>query len=76
MHSISATPSVLKLHIYIVTILANFSTECNDSCSDEPLSLKVTMLLPYWKDFEKTMHAEFQSFIKNNTWEYKNALSG
>lgn len=30
----------------------------------------------YWKDFKKAMYAEFQSFIKNDTWEYRDAPSG
>lgn len=34
------------------------------------------MVSPYWKDFVKAMHAEFQSRIENDTWEYRNAPLG
>ena len=38
-HLISASLLVLKSHIYIVTVLANLNTGCNDSDPDEPLFL-------------------------------------
>ena len=60
----------------MVTVLANLSAGCDDSGPDEPLSIKEAMATPLWKDFEKAMHAEFQSLIENDTWEYRNAPSG
>ncbi len=60
----------------MVTVFANLNAGSDDSGSDEPLSLKETMSSMYWKNFEKAMHAEFQSLIENDTWEYKNASSG
>lgn len=59
----------------MLIVLANLSAGCDDSGPDEPLSLKEAASA-YWKDFEKAMHAEFQSLIENNTWEYRNASSG
>ena len=75
-HSVSATPSVPKSHIYMVMVLANLSVRYDDSGPDESLSLRKAIASPYWNDFEKIMHAEFQSFIENNTWEYRNIPSG
>ena len=71
-----ASPSVPKFHIYMVTVLANLNVGCDDSGPDEPLSLKATIRSPYWKDFEKTMHWEFQSLIENDTWEYRDVSTG
>ena len=42
----------------------------------ESFSPKEAMPLPYLKVFEKATHAEFQSLIENDTWEYRNAPSG
>lgn len=64
---IFATPLVLKSYIHIVIILANLSAEYNDFDPNKPLSFKKVMFSPYWKDFEKTIYAKFQSFIKNDT---------
>ena len=60
----------------MVTVSANLNAGCNDSGPDEPLSLKEATRSPYWKDFEKAMHADFQSLIENNTWECRNVLTG
>ena len=70
MCSISAFPSIPKFYILIVTVLANFNAYYNDSGPDKLFSLKEVMRSPHWKNFEKVKHAEAQSFIKNNTWEY------
>lgn len=59
MRLISAISSVSKFHIHMVIVLANLSARCDDSDSDKPLSLNKIMLSPYWKNFEKAMHAEF-----------------
>lgn len=76
MHSVSATPSVLKSPIQMVTILANISAGYNNFGPDEPFSLIEIIASPYWKGFEKVMRAEFQSLIENDTLEYRNAPSG
>lgn len=76
MRLVSATSSVLKYHIHIVTVLANLNAEYNNSSLDKPLTIKKAMATPYWKDFEKAMHIEFQLLIENDTWEYRNASSG
>lgn len=76
MHSVSATPSVPKSPVQMVTVLANISAGYDNSGPDEPLSLKEVIASPYWKGFEKVMHAEFQSLIENDTLEYRNAPSG
>ena len=47
MHSISATSSIPKSYIYIVTVLANLNVECDDSGPDKPLSLQTVMVSPY-----------------------------
>ena len=72
---ISASSLVRKLYIHIVSVLANLNAECDDSGPDELLSLREAMASPYWKDFEKAMHAEFQSLIENDTWEYRDTSS-
>ena len=59
----------------MVKVLANLDAKYNDSSLDKPLFLKKAMLSYYWKEFKKTIYAEFQSFIKNDTWEYKNTPS-
>ena len=59
----------------MVTVLANLNAGYDDCGPDELLSLRKTMVSPYWKDFEKAMHTEFQFFIENNTWEYRDAPS-
>ncbi len=64
--SVSDTPLVNKSHIHMVIILVNLSAECDDSGQNKLLSLKQTLLSPYWKDFKKVIHLEFQSFIENN----------
>ena len=74
--SISNSSSVPKSHIHMVTVLANLNAGCDDSGPDEPLSLKEARASPYWKDFEKAMHAEFQSLIENDTWEYRDVPTG
>ena len=76
MLSVSATPSVLQFHVYIITVLANLNAEYDDSNPEKPLSLKEAMTLPYWNNFKKAIHAEFQSLIENDTWEYRKTLSG
>ncbi len=73
MRSVSAIPSVRKSYIYMATVLATLSAGSDDSSLDELLFFKEAMSSPYGKDFEKVMHAEFQIFIENNTWEYRNA---
>ncbi len=55
--------------------MANLNAGYDDSGPDEPLSPKEDMASLYWKSFEKAMYAEFQSFIENDTWKYKNASS-
>ncbi len=60
----------------LVTVLANLNVEYDDSGLDEPLFLKEAMASLCWNNVEKAMHAEFQSLIENDTWEYKNAPSG
>ena len=47
MRSVSATPSVLKFHIYMIMVLADLSARCDDSGPDEPLSIKQAMSSPY-----------------------------
>lgn len=76
MRSIFASLSVPKSHIHMVTVLANFNAGCNDFGLEEPFFLKEAMLSLYWKDFKKVMHAELQSLIENNTWEYRDMLLG
>ena len=76
MRSISTSTSVPKSHIYMVTVLANLNAKCDDSGPDELLSIKDARASPYWKDFEKAMHAEFQSLIDNDIWKYRDALTG
>lgn len=76
MHLVSNTTSVPKSNIHIITVLAHLSARYGDSGLNEPLSLKEAMSSPYWKNFEKAIHAEFQSLIENNTWEYRNTPSG
>ena len=74
MRSISIFPLVPKSHIDIVIMLVNFNARCDDSGSDEPLSLRGAMAFPYWNNIEKAMHLEFQSLIENDTWEYRDVL--
>lgn len=62
--------------MHMVMVLANLSTGYDNSGPDELFSLRETIASPYWKEFEKAMHVEFQFLIENNTWEYKNAPSG
>ena len=76
MRSISATSSIPKSHIHMVTVLANLNAGYDNSGPDKPLTIKEAMATPYWKDFEKAMHIEFQSLIENDTWEYRDAPSG
>ena len=76
MRLISASRIIQKSHIYIVTVLANLNTSCDDSDLDEPLSLKEVMRSLYWKNFEKAMYAEFQSLIENNIWKYRDMPIG
>ncbi len=76
MYPVSTTPSVSKFHIHMVTVLANLKPGYDDSGLDEPLFLKAAIVSSYQKNFKKAMHAEFQSLIENDTWEYKNASSG
>lgn len=59
----------------MIIVLANLSVGCNNSDVDKPFFLKEAMLSSYWKDFKKAMYVKFQSFIKNDTWEYRNVLS-
>ena len=63
---ISATPLVFKSYIHMVIILANLSAGYDDFNPNKPLSFKKVMLSPYWKEFETTIYAEFQSFIEND----------
>lgn len=74
--SVSVTSLVPKSHIHMIAILANLYARYDDLGPDKPLSLKETMTSPYWQDFKKSMHAQFQSLIENNTWEYRDAPSG
>ncbi len=60
----------------MVTVLANLYVGYDDSGPDKPLFLKEAMASPYWKNFEKAMYIEFQSFIENDTWEYRDVPSG
>lgn len=73
---ISAISSISKSHIHIVTVLANLNTRCDDSSPDKPLFFKKAMASLYWKNFEKTIHVEFQFLIENDTLEYKNMSLG
>lgn len=66
MYIISAISLVSKSHIYMIIVLANLYSRYNNSCPNEPFSLKEAMTSLHWKDFEKTMYAKFQSFIKND----------
>lgn len=75
MYSVSATSSVPKYYIYMITVLANLIAESDNFSLNKPFSFKEAMLSPYWKDFEKIINTEFQFFIENNTWKYKNAPS-
>lgn len=59
----------------MITILVNLNAGCDDHSLNRLLSLKAVIVLPYWKDFEKTMYIEFQFFIENDIWKYKNVLS-
>lgn len=58
----------------MVTVFANVNVGCDDSGPDKLFSLKEVIASSYWKDFEKAMHAKFQSLIENDTWKYRNAL--
>lgn len=75
MCSISGILSVSQSHIYIIVVVANLNVEYDNCCLDEPFSLKETMVSLYWKDFIKDIYAEFQFFIKNDTWKYKDPPS-
>lgn len=66
MYIISAISLVSKFHIYMIIVLANFYSRYNNSYPNEPFSLKEAMTSFHWKDFEKTMYAKFQFFIKND----------
>lgn len=59
MRSIFTFFLILKSYIHIVTVLANLIAGCDDFDSDEALSLEEAIVSPYWKDFEKTILAEF-----------------
>lgn len=59
MHLIFAISSVSKSHKYMLTVLANFNTRCDDSGPDELFLLKKAMASLYLKDFKKTMQAKF-----------------
>ncbi len=71
MRSVPSSPLVPKFHLYMINVLLNLSAESDDSCPDEPLFFKETMLSPYWEDFKKAMPAKFQSLFKIDNWEYK-----
>ena len=73
--SISASLSVLKSHIYMGTVLGNVNASCDDSSPFELHSLKKPIRSPYYKNFDKAIHVEFQSLIENDTWEYQEAPS-
>ena len=75
MCSISASLFDPTSHLHMITVLANLNTGCDNSSLDKPCSLKEVMRSPYWKDFEKAIHSEFQSLIENDTWEYQKAPS-
>ena len=66
MRSISISLLFSKLYIYIVIILANFNARDNNSGLDKYFSLKEAITFSYWKDFEKPIHAEFESLIGND----------
>lgn len=60
----------------MVTLLANLGIRFDDSGSNKPLSFKKAIILPYLKNFKKTIHTKFSSLIKNNIWEYRYVLLG
>lgn len=59
MHSISIILSILKLHMYIVIVLANLNAGYNNLNSNEFFFLKNTRASFYSKNFKKLIHAEF-----------------
>ena len=65
---------VLKSHIHIVRILANLYAIYDNLDLDKLLFFKQAMTSPYWQKFEKAMDIEFQFFIKNDTWKYRDTL--
>ena len=56
---ISASFSVSKSFIHMVTVLVNLNAGYGDSCSDKLLSLKEVIKSPDWKNFEKAIYVEF-----------------
>ena len=62
MRSVSTTLSGPKSHVHMVTVLANFSTGCDDSGPDEPLQLKRLWQQPIGKTLRRPCMLSFNMF--------------